>query len=317
MTEKRPHPGLPTASPPSSKGEGRRCGIVAILGAPNAGKSTLVNALVGQKVAIVSPKAQTTRARLMGIAIDGETQMLLVDTPGIFTPNRRLDRAMVKAAWEGADDADRVVLVIDAAAKVGPRVEQVIEGVEARTEPKILVLNKVDIADKGQLLTIAQRLAERLKPEQIFMISSTTGDGVDDLKAHLSAAMPASPWHFPDDQLTDATDRMVAAELTREQLYLQLHAEVPYSAAVETEKWEDRKDGSTVIHQQILIERDSQKAIVVGKGGARLKAIGQASREAITEHLGRKVHLFLHVKVNPKWDEDRGLYEDIGLDWAD
>ncbi len=295
----------------------RRCGIVAILGAPNAGKSTLTNALVGQKVAIVSPKAQTTRARLMGIAIDGDTQMLLVDTPGIFTPNRRLDRAMVKAAWEGAEDADRVVLVIDAAAKVGPRVEQVIEGVEARTEPKILVLNKVDIADKGKLLTIAQSLAERLKPEQIFMISSTTGDGVGDLKAHLSAAMPASPWHFPDDQLTDATDRMVAAELTREQLYLQLHAEVPYSAAVETEKWEDRKDGSTVIHQQILIERDSQKAIVVGKGGARLKAIGQASREAITEHLGRKVHLFLHVKVNPKWDEDRGLYEDIGLDWSE
>ena len=295
----------------------RRCGIVAILGAPNAGKSTLTNALVGQKVAIVSPKAQTTRARLMGIAIDGDTQMLLVDTPGIFTPNRRLDRAMVKAAWEGAEDADRVVLVIDAAAKVGPRVEQVIEGVEARTEPKILVLNKVDIADKGQLLTIAQRLAERLKPEQIFMISSTTGDGVADLKAHLSAAMPESAWHFPDDQLTDATDRMVAAELTREQLYLQLHAEVPYSAAVETEKWEDRKDGSTVIHQQILIERDSQKAIVVGKGGARLKAIGSAAREAIAEHLGRKVHLFLHVKVNPKWDEDRGLYEDIGLDWSE
>ena len=295
----------------------RRCGIVAILGAPNAGKSTLTNALVGQKVAIVSPKAQTTRARLMGIAIDGDTQMLLVDTPGIFTPNRRLDRAMVKAAWEGAEDADRVVLVIDAAAKVGPRVEQVIEGVEARTEPKILVLNKVDIADKGQLLTIAQRLAERLKPEQIFMISSTTGDGVADLRAHLAAAMPASAWHFPDDQLTDATDRMVAAELTREQLYLQLHAEVPYSAAVETEKWEDRKDGSTVIHQQILIERDSQKAIVVGKGGARLKAIGQAAREAIGEHLGRKVHLFLHVKVNPKWDEDRGLYEDIGLDWSE
>jgi GTP-binding protein Era len=277
------------------------CGLVAVLGAPNAGKSTLVNALVGQKVAIVSPKAQTTRARLMGIAIAGETQMLLVDTPGIFTP----------------DDADRVVLVIDAAAKVGPRVEQVIEGVEARSEPKILVLNKVDLADKGQLLLIAQRLAERLKPEQIFMVSATTGDGVDDLKAHLASVMPEAPWHFPDDQLTDATDRMVAAELTREQLYLQLHAEVPYSAAVESEKWEDRKDGSTVIHQQILIERDSQKAIIVGKGGARLKAIGQAAREAIGEHLGRKVHLFLHVKVNPKWDEDRGLYEDIGLDWAD
>ena len=293
------------------------CGVVAVLGAPNAGKSTLVNALVGQKVAIVSPKAQTTRARLMGIAIEGEAQLLLVDTPGVFTPNRRLDRAMVKAAWEGANDADRVVLVIDAAAKVAARVEQVIEGVAARSEPKILVLNKVDIADKEQLLVIAARLAERLQPERIFMISASTGDGVADLKAHLAAAMPPSPWHFPDDQLTDATDRMVAAELTREQLFIQLHAEVPYSSAVETEKWEDRKDGSTVIHQQILIERDSQKAIILGKGGSRLKAIGQASREAIAEHLGRKVHLFLHVKVNPRWDEDRGLYKDIGLDWSE
>ena len=295
----------------------QRCGLVAVLGAPNAGKSTLVNALVGQKVAIVSPKAQTTRARLMGIAIEGEAQILLVDTPGIFTPNRRLDRAMVKAAWEGAEDADRVLLVVDAAAKGGARLEQVIEGVEARPEPKILVLNKVDIANKDQLLVLASRLAERLKPEQVFMVSAATGDGVADLKAHLAAAMPEGPWHFPEDQLTDATDRMVANELTREQLYLQLHAEVPYAAAVETEKWEDRKDGSTVIHQQIFIERDSQKAIVVGKGGARLKAIGQAAREAIAEHLGRKVHLFLHVKVNPRWGEDRSIYEDIGLDWAD
>jgi GTP-binding protein Era len=294
-----------------------RCGLVAVLGAPNAGKSTLVNALVGQKVAIVSPKAQTTRARLMGIAIEGEAQILLVDTPGIFTPNRRLDRAMVKAAWEGAEDADRVLLVVDAAAKGGARLEQVIEGVEARPEPKILVLNKVDIADKDQLLVLASRLAERLKPEQIFMVSATTGDGIADVKNHLASVMPEGPWHFPEDQLTDATDRMVANEMTREQLYLQLHAEVPYSAAVETEKWEDRKDGSTVIHQQIFIERDSQKAIVVGKGGARLKSIGQAAREAIAEHLGRKVHLFLHVKVNPRWGEDRSIYEDIGLDWAD
>ena len=296
---------------------GESCGLVAVLGAPNAGKSTLVNALVGQKVAIVSPKAQTTRARLMGIAIEDSVQILLVDTPGIFTPNRRLDRAMVKAAWEGANDADRVVLVIDAAAKVGARVEQVIEGVEQRPEARILVLNKVDIADKESLLALTARLAERLKPEAIFMVSATTGDGVADLKAHLAAAMPEGPWHFPEDQLTDATDRMVANELTREQLYLQLHAEVPYSAAVETEKWEDRKDGSTVIHQQILIERDSQKAIVVGKGGARLKSIGSAAREAIGEHLGRKVHLFLHVKVNPRWDEDRGLYQDIGLEWTE
>ncbi len=295
----------------------QRCGFVAVLGAPNAGKSTLVNALVGQKVAIVSPKAQTTRARLMGIALDGESQMLLVDTPGIFSPNRRLDRAMVKAAWEGAEDADRLLLVIDSAAKVGQRVEEVIAGVEARTEPKILVLNKVDIAKKDDLLVFASRLAARLKPEEIFMVSASTGDGVDDLKKYLAAAMPEGDWHFPEDQLTDATDRMVATELTREQLYLQLHAEVPYSAAVETEKWEDRRDGSTAIHQQILIERDSQKAIIVGKGGSRLKSIGQAAREAISEHLGRKVHLFLHVKVAPRWDEDKGLYEDIGLDWTE
>jgi GTP-binding protein Era len=294
-----------------------RCGLVAVLGAPNAGKSTLVNALVGQKVAIVSPKAQTTRARLMGIALHGDAQILLVDTPGIFAPHRRLDRAMVKAAWEGAEDADRLILVIDAAARLGGKVEQMIEGVEARREPRIVVLNKVDIAKKDDLLVLAARLSERLQPEAVFMISATTGDGVAELKAHLAGAMPESPWHFPEDQLTDVTDRMVAAELTREQLYHQLHAELPYASAVATEKWEDRKDGSTVIHQQIFVERDSQKAIVVGKGGSRLKQIGAAAREAIAEHLGRKVHLFLHVKVNPRWGEDRGLYEDIGLDWAD
>lgn len=297
--------------------EPQRCGLVAVLGAPNAGKSTLVNALVGQKVAIVSPKAQTTRARLMGIAIEGSSQILLVDTPGIFAPRRRLDRAMVQAAWEGAEHADRVLLVVDAAAKLGQRVEQVLEGVEPRPEPKLLVLNKVDIAKKEDLLVFAARLAERLQPEAVFMTAATSGDGVADLKTHLAKAMPEGPWHYPEDQLSDATDRMVAAELTREQLYLQLHAELPYSSAVETEKWEDRKDGSTVIHQQILIERDSQKAIVLGKGGTRLKAIGAAAREAIAQHLGRKVHLFLHVKVNPRWDEDRGLYREIGLEWTD
>jgi len=294
-----------------------RCGLVAVLGAPNAGKSTLVNALVGQKVAIVSPKAQTTRARLMGIAIEDASQIMLVDTPGIFAPNRRLDRAMVKAAWEGAEDADRVLLVIDAAAKLGSKVEQVIEGVAARPEPRILVLNKVDIAKKNDLLLLATTLSERLQPEAVFMVSASTGDGVPDLKDHLAKAMPESPWHFPEDQLTDVTDRMVAAELTREQLYQQLHAELPYASAVATEKWEDRKDGSTVIHQQIFVERDSQKAIVVGKGGSRLKEIGATARAAIAEHLGRKVHLFLHVKVNPRWGEDRGLYEDIGLDWSE
>ncbi|WP_426267855.1 GTPase Era [Sphingomonas sp. LHG3443-2] len=293
-----------------------KCGLVAVIGAPNAGKSTLVNALVGQKVAIVSPKAQTTRARLMGIAIEGQSQILLVDTPGIFSPKRRLDRAMVKAAWEGAESADRLVLVVDAAASIGQRVETVLEGIEGRPEPKILILNKVDIAKKGDLLKLATELSARLQPEEVFMISATSGDGVADVKKHLAAAMPEGPWHYPEDQLSDATDRMVAAELTREQLYLQLHAELPYASAVETEKWEERKDGSAVIHQQILIERDSQKAIVLGKGGSKLKAIGAAAREAIGEHLGRKVHLFLHVKVNPRWSEDKGLYEDIGLDWS-
>jgi len=297
--------------------ETTRAGFVAVIGAPNAGKSTLVNALVGQKVAIVSPKAQTTRARLMGIALADETQIMLVDTPGIFAPGRRLDRAMVKAAWGGTEDADRVVLVVDAAAKLGAKVEQVVAGLEGRGAALVLVLNKVDIANKAELLAVAQALNARLAPEATFFVSATTGDGIADLKAHLAAAMPEGPWHYPEDQLTDVTDRMVAAELTREQLYLQLHAELPYAAAVATEKWEERADGSTAIHQQILIERDSQKAIVVGKGGQRLKAIGQAAREAIGEHLGRKVHLYLHVKVAPKWGEDRGLYEDIGLDWAE
>jgi GTP-binding protein Era len=294
-----------------------RAGFVAVVGAPNAGKSTLVNALVGQKVAIVSAKAQTTRARLMGIAIEGDAQILLVDTPGIFAPRRRLDRAMVAAAWAGAEDSDLVLLVIDAAAKLGDRVETMLASLEGGAQRLMIVLNKVDIARREDLLMLASQLCERLLPQELFMVSATTGDGVADLKRALAQAMPQAPWHFPADQLSDATDRMVAAELTREQIYQQLHAELPYSSAIETEKWEDRKDGSTVIHQQILVDRDSQKAIVLGKGGSRLKSIGQAAREAIGEHLGRKVHLFLHVKVNPRWDEDRSLYRDIGLEWAE
>jgi GTP-binding protein Era len=294
-----------------------RCGFVAVIGAPNAGKSTLVNALVGQKVAIVSAKEQTTRARLMGIAIEGPSQILLVDTPGIFAPRRRLDRAMVAAAWSGAEDADLTLLVVDAAAKLGNKVEAMLTALERRETPLRLVLNKIDVVKKDQLLGIAAGLHERLQPAALFMISAATGEGVADLKAALAEAMPSGPWHFPEDQLSDATDRMVAAELTREQLYQQLHAELPYASAVETEKWEDRPDGSTVIHQQILIARDSQKAIVIGKGGSRLKAIGEAARAEISEHLGRKVHLFLHVKVSPRWDEDRSLYKDIGLEWAE
>jgi len=291
-----------------------RAGFVAVIGAPNAGKSTLVNALVGQKVAIVSDKAQTTRARLMGIAVEGEAQILLVDTPGIFEPRRRLDRAMVAAAWTGAQDADLILLVIDASERVR---DKVVEGLEKRERPLFLALNKIDLVKKPQLLALAASLTERLNPDKVFMISATQGDGVPDLKSALTAAMPEGPWLYPEDEVSDATDRMIAAELTREQIVTQLHQELPYATAVETETWEDRPDGATVIHQQILVARDSQKAIVIGKGGSRLKRIGQAAREAIIAHLGRPVHLYLHVKVNPKWDEDRSLYREIGLEWAE
>lgn len=294
-----------------------RCGLVAVVGAPNAGKSTLVNALVGQKVAIVSPKAQTTRTRLMGVAIEGKAQILLVDTPGIFEPRRRLDRAMVAAAWGGAQDADLIALVIDASAGLKHKVDALVDEVAKRGEPKLLVLNKVDITPKDKLLELAATLNERLRPETIFMISATSGDGVADLKHALAARVPEGPWHFPEDQVSDATDRMLAAEVTREQLYHQLHAELPYDSAVETEKYEERRDGSVAIHQQILVARDSQKAIVLGKRGTRLKEIGSRARTELAELLGRKVHLFLHVKVNPKWEEDRGLYRDIGLDWVE
>jgi GTP-binding protein Era len=291
-----------------------RAGFVAVIGAPNAGKSTLVNALVGQKVAIVSPKAQTTRARLMGIAIADQTQILLVDTPGIFAPKRRLDRAMVAAAWTGAGDADLILLVIDASERVR---DEVLKGLEKRKHPLFLALNKVDLVKKPQLLALAADLTARLNPDKVFMISATQGDGVADLRQALADVMPSGPWLYPEDEVSDATDRMIAAELTREQLVNQLHQELPYATAIETETWQDRADGSTEIRQQILVERDSQKAIVIGKAGQRLKAIGAAARAQISQHLGRPVHLYLHVKVNPKWDEDRSLYREIGLEWAD
>jgi GTP-binding protein Era len=294
-----------------------RCGLVAVVGAPNAGKSTLVNALVGQKVAIVSPKAQTTRTRIMGIAIEGEAQILLLDTPGIFEPRRRLDRAMVAAAWVGAQDADLIALVVDAESGFSRRLEDMLDRLKERREAKILVLNKVDLVKKEALLGLATRLGERVPFEEIFFVSATTDDGVGELKRSLAARVPEGPWHFPEDQVSDATDRMLAAEVTREQLYLQLHAELPYESAIETEKFEERPDGSAAIHQQILVARGSQKAIVLGKGGTRIRAIGEAARKALSELLGRKVHLFLHVKVNPKWEEDRGLYREIGLDWVE
>lgn len=292
-------------------------GFVAVIGAPNAGKSTLVNALVGQKVAIVSDKPQTTRARLMGIAIHEQAQLLLVDTPGIFEPRRRLDRAMVAAAWTGAQDADLILLVIDASSGLNAGAQRIIASLGERQQPLLLALNKIDLVNKGTLLGLSAELTAKLNPDKVFMISAAQGDGVPDLRDALAAAMPAGPWLYPEDEVSDATDRMVAAELTREQIVNQLHQELPYATAIETEKWEERPDGSTVINQQILVERDSQKAIVIGKGGRRLKAIGAGARAEIAQHLGRPVHLFLHVKVNPRWDEDRGLYRDIGLEWAD
>lgn len=294
----------------------RRSGFVAVIGAPNAGKSTLVNALVGQKVAIVSAKAQTTRARLMGIALQDHSQILLVDTPGIFAPRRRLDRAMVAAAWTGAQDSDLVLLVVDSQAGLTEEVERIADAVAASSQPLMMALNKIDLVAKAGLLALASTLAERLSPERLFMISAAKGDGVADLKQALADSVPQGPWLFPEDEVSDATDRMIAAELTREQIVNRLHQELPYVTAVVTETWEDRPDGSTVIRQQILVARDSQKAIVIGKGGRRLREIGAAAREEIAGHLGRPVHLFLHVKVSPNWDEDRSMFADIGLEWT-
>ena len=304
-----------TDSTPAPRAE--RCGLVAIVGAPNAGKSTLVNALVGQKVAIVSPKAQTTRTRLMGIAIEDETQLLLVDTPGIFQPSRRLDRAMVAAAWEGAEGADVIALVVDGKAGIGPKVQAILESLAQRREPKLLILNKVDVADKPRLLGHAARLNELLAFDDTYFVSAQTGDGVAELKSALAARMPAGPWHYPEDQVSDATDRMLAAEVTREQLYLQLHAELPYASAIETEKYSEREDGSVEIHQQILVARETQRAIVLGKGGQRIKEIGARARAELSRLMGVPVHLYLHVKVKPDWEEDRALYREIGLGWVD
>ncbi len=297
--------------------DGQRCGVVAIVGAPNAGKSTLVNALVGQKVAITSPKAQTTRTRVMGVAIDGEAQIVLLDTPGIFVPKRRLDRAMVQAAWGGAQGADLIALIVDGKAGLGPKLEPIVEALKARPEPKWLILNKVDICAKEKLLIHTQRLNELITFDETFFVSAATADGLPELKSAFAAKMPQGPWHFPEDQVSDATDRMMAAEITREQLYHQLHAELPYAAAVDTEKYTERDDGSVEIHQQILVARPTQRAIVLGKGGARLKEIGSKARAELATLLGCKVHLYLHVKVKEDWEEDRFIYRDIGLDWVD
>ncbi|GFE76697.1 MULTISPECIES: GTPase Era [Novosphingobium] len=293
-----------------------KCGLVAVIGAPNAGKSTLVNALVGQKVAITSAKAQTTRARLLGIALADEVQIILADTPGIFAPRRRLDRAMVAAAWEGAQEADAVLLVVDPIKKRRHELEPLLEALATRPERKILVINKVDAGAKEPLLVLAQELTGKVQFDEVFFVSALSGDGVPELKAHLAGLMPEGPWHYPEDQVSDASERLLACEITREQLYKQLHEELPYDAAVRPEAYEQRKDGSVEIRQQIVVMRDNQRAIVLGKGGSKIKAIGEAARKELAEVLGQKVHLFLHVKVEENWAEARDLYEEMGLDWV-
>ena len=294
----------------------QKCGLVAVIGAPNAGKSTLVNALVGQKVAITSAKAQTTRARLMGIALADEVQIILADTPGIFEPRRRLDRAMVAAAWEGAQEADAVLLVVDPIKKRRHELEPLLEALALRPERKILVINKVDAGAKEPLLVLAQELTGKVQFDEVFFVSALSGDGVPELKTHLAGLMPEGPWHYPEDQVSDASERLLACEITREQIYRQLHEELPYDAAVRPEGYEQRKDGSVEIRQQIVVTRDNQRAIVLGKGGSKIKAIGEAARKELAEVLGQKVHLFLHVKVEENWADARDIYEEIGLDWV-
>ncbi len=292
-----------------------RCGFVALLGAPNVGKSTLLNALVGAKVAIVSPKPQTTRSRIVGIVMEGQTQIVLVDIPGIFQPRRRLDRAMVASAWQGAKDADMVALVVDVERPDDGETLAIMEKLKADGRPALLVLNKVDAIAREKLLPIAQRFNEHGNFTDTFMVSALTGSGIADLRTALAAKLPAGPHLFPADQLTDLPQRLLAAEITREQIYLQLHEEVPYSTAVETENWQERDDGSVRIDQAIFVQREGQKAIVLGKGGTRIKALGQSARRELEEMLGRRVHLFLFVKVRENWIEDPERFSEWGLDF--
>jgi GTP-binding protein Era len=290
-----------------------RCGFAAIIGAPNAGKSTLVNHLVGQKIAIVTHKVQTTRARLRGIAIEGRSQIVFVDTPGIFTPRRDLDRAMVEAAWSGAGDADLVVLLVDSRAGLNAEVEAILASLGTTRRP-VLALNKVDVVRHETLLGLSQRLNERLPFAATFMISALSGSGVEDLRRYAAGAMPEGPWLYPEDQIADLPQRLLAAEITREKLTLRLHQELPYALTVETETWTERPDGSVRIDQIIYVERESQRKIVLGKDGQTIKAIGQAARKEIAEAIGQTVHLFLFVKVRENWASDPERRKMMGLE---
>lgn len=294
-----------------------KCGFVALIGAPNAGKSTLINRLVGAKIAIVTHKVQTTRARLTGLTIVGDTQIVFVDTPGIFEPRRRLDRAMVSAAWRGTADADIVVLLVDAAETIGADVERIVKGLEASGRTAILALNKIDLIKRDKLLGLAERLDKSGVFSKIFMISALDGAGVDDLKAHLAATLPDGPWLYPADQLTDIAERLLAAEMTREQIFLRLHQELPYAITVETENWQEKKDGSVRIEQIIHVERKGHKGIVIGKGGKTLKKIGELARAEMEASFGHRVHLFLFVKISEQWSDKPHLYRDMGLDFVE
>jgi GTP-binding protein Era len=312
-----PEPERPEGSerPAPAAGE-TRCGFVALIGTPNVGKSTLINALVGAKISIVTPKVQTTRTLVRGIACEGAAQLIFIDTPGIFLPRRRLDRAMVGTAWGSAQDADVVALIIDARKGLEDDDEATLRGLgDVRSAAKVLVLNKVDLVAKPALLASAQALNERAAFAATFMVSALSGDGVDDLKKWLAAHVPPGPWLYPEDQISDAPLRQLAAEITREKLYLRLHQELPYQSTVETETWKDLQDGSVRIEQTIYVERDSQRKIVLGKGGRTIKAIGAAARAEIAEAVEQPVHLFLFVKVREGWGDDPERYRQIGLEF--
>lgn len=304
----------PKSPAPSDAGDGKRCGFVAILGATNAGKSTLVNALVGVKVSIVSHKVQTTRVPVRGIALEGKSQLVFIDTPGIFNPKRRLDRAMVDAAWNGADAADAVVVLIDAAKGIDDATAEIFERLKNVKLPRIAVLNKVDrIEEKEKLLALTQHMSKLMTFDEVFMISALDGTGVKDLKAYLAKTVPPGPWHYNEDDVTDIPLRLLAAEITRERIYHWLHEELPYSTTVETTSWKTLKDGSARIEQTIFVERDGQKSIVLGKGGATIKQISMEARRGIEEVADHKVHLFLFVKVRENWGSDPERYREMGL----